>query len=226
MTRVLVIDDEAAIRKLMETALSSYSFEVIVAEDGASGLREASTRRPDIILLDLGLPDKSGLVVLAELRGWFDGGIIILSVRNDEEVIVSALDKGADDYVCKPFSVPELVARIKACFRVRQQVANQTVTLWEHESLKVDFVSRIVSKNGDEIKLTATEYDLLVYFVKNRGKVLTHTQILKSLWGPNAGQHRQYLRVYVQHLRQKIEDAPNTPRWIVTETGIGYRLKC
>ncbi len=226
MTRILVIDDEPAIRKLLTTALISYGFEVFFAENGDSGLREASTRRPEIILLDLGLPDRSGLDILKNLRQWFDGGIIILSVRNEEDIIVSELADGADDYVCKPFGVPELVARINVCFRLRQRLLTQTSTsIWEHEHLHVDFLKRLVYRDSEEVKLTGTEYDLLVYFIRNRGKILTHAQILKALWGPNAGEHRQYLRVYVQHLRQKIEAQPSSPKLIVTETGIGYRLK-
>lgn len=217
----LVIDDEIQIRRFLRVALEPHGCDVKEAETGSSGLVAATTLRPDLIILDLGLPDISGMEVLKRLREWYDRPIIILSVRDDEGSIVSALDLGADDYLTKPFSVGELLARMRVAMR-KANVGAEPI-LQTHD-LQIDIAAHRVTLRGEEIKLTSTEFSLLAILVKNAGKVLTHTQILKSIWGPNASEHVQYIRVYVGHLRQKIEADPTQPKLIITEPGVGYRF--
>jgi two-component system, OmpR family, KDP operon response regulator KdpE len=218
----LVIDDEIQIRRLLRVVLESESYQVHEAETGQQGLIEIAQRRPAIILLDLGLPDMEGLEVLKRLREWSEAPVLVLSVRDDEQSKVAALDSGAEDYVTKPFSTPELLARLRAAQRKTRP--EEEVSIFKSGNLIVDLTARVVKRAGHEIKLTATEYALLRLFVRHPGRVLTHRLILREVWGPKSEEHRQYLRVYVTHLRQKIEADPTKPLLIKTEPGIGYRF--
>jgi two-component system, OmpR family, KDP operon response regulator KdpE len=219
----LVIDDEVQIRRLLRVALESENYQVHEAETGQQGLVEIANRKPAIILLDLGLPDMEGLEVLKRLREWSEAPVLVLSVRDDEAVKVGALDAGAEDYVTKPFSTPELLARLRAAQRKTRP--EEEVSVFRSGDLIVDLTARVVTRGAREIKLTATEYALLRLFVRHPGRVLTHRYILREIWGPKSEEHRQYLRVYVTHLRQKIEADPTTPCLIKTEPGIGYRFE-
>ena len=219
----LVIDDEVQIRRLLRVVLESADYQVHEAETAAQGLTDAANRRPDVVLLDLGLPDSDGVKVLRRLREWSQVPVIILSVRDDEEGKVAALDAGADDYVTKPFSSAELLARLRAAQRKTRP--EEEISRFKSGDLIVDLTARVVTRAGREVKLTATEYALLRLFVRHAGRVLTHRQILREIWGPKSEEHRQYLRVYVTHLRQKIERDPAAPELVKTEPGIGYRLE-
>ena len=218
----LIIDDEGQIRRLLRVVLEGENYHVHEAETGQQGLMEIASRRPDVILLDLGLPDLDGLEVLKRLREWSEAPVLVLSVRDDDQSKVAALDAGAEDYVTKPFSTPELLARLRAAQRKARP--EEEVSVFKHGDLIVDLTARVVKHTGREIKLTATEYALLRLFVRHPGRVLTHRHILREIWGPKSEEHRQYLRVYVTHLRQKIESDPTNPSLIRTEPGIGYRF--
>lgn len=220
---ILIIDDEPQIRKLLEITLESNDYKVIQADNGKQGILLAADHTPEVIILDLGLPDKSGHEVLKELRTWYNKSIIILSVLNQEEDIVKALDNGATDYLTKPFRNAELMARIRAS--VRRSTIENTETTYQFGSICIDLVSHTVKKSNELIKLTATEFNLLSLFVKNEGRVLTHQYILKEIWGVGAQTETQYLRVFVGTLRKKIEDNPNAPEHIITESGVGYRFQ-
>jgi two-component system KDP operon response regulator KdpE len=218
----LIIDDEVQIRRLLRVVLEGENYQVHEAETGQQGLTEIAQRRPDIILLDLGLPDMDGLAVLKRLREWSETPVIVLTVRDDEQEKVAALDAGAEDYVTKPFSTAELLARLRAAQRKTRPA--EEISVFKHGELIVDLTAHVVTRANHEVKLTATEYALLRLFVKHPGRVLTHRYILREIWGPKSEEHRQYLRVYVTHLRQKIEPDPTNPRLITTESGIGYRF--
>ena len=192
------------------------------AENGRQGLIEIANHKPAVILLDLGLPDMDGLEVLKRLREWSEAPVVVLTVRDDEQEKVAALDAGAEDYVTKPFSTPELLARLRAAQRKTRPA--EEVSVFKNGDLVVDLTSHVVTRADREIKLTATEYALLRLFVRHPGRVLTHRYILREIWGPKSEEHRQYLRVYVTHLRQKIEPNPASPSLIRTEPGIGYRF--
>ncbi len=220
---VLVIDDEIQMRRFLKTALPPHGYQILEAATGSAGQIEAATRAPELIILDLGLPDMDGLEVLTCLREWYFKPIVILSVRNSEKNIVAALDKGADDYLTKPFGIGELVARLRVARRHR--LKDQADPILELGRLKVNFSLRRVLVDLQEIKLTATEFDVLKYLLQNRGRVLTHKQILQEIWGPKSGEQVQYLRVYIGHLRQKIEVDSNRPKIILTEPGVGYRIQ-
>lgn len=220
---ILVIDDEAQIRKLLEITLESNDFKVIQAETGKQGVLLAANHAPDLILLDLGLPDKSGHEILKELRTWYTKSIIILSVIDQEEDIVKALDNGATDYLTKPFRSAELMARIRAAIRRNSSENNAVIS--QFNDLEIDVVSRTVKKNNEFLKLTSTEFNLLALFIKNEGRVLTHQYILKEIWGVGSQTETQYLRVFVGTLRKKIEENPNHPQHIITESGVGYRFQ-
>ena len=220
--KILTIDDEMQIRKLLKISLECEQYQVLEAPSGKDGVQMAATHRPDLILLDMGLPDLGGLVVLQRIRQWSSVPVIILSVQNDENSIISALDQGADDYLVKPFNTNELMARIRVVLR-RSETSNPD-PIFQSGPLKVDLAKHQVTVNDKLIKLTHTEFDLLVCLIRHAGKVLPHRQILKEVWGPNAIEHTQYLRVYVQHLRQKIEKQATLPQLLTTEPGIGYRL--
>jgi two-component system KDP operon response regulator KdpE len=218
----LVIDDEPQIRRLLRITLEANGYRVCDAATGEDGIVQAAQSRPDVILLDLGLPDLDGFTVLKRLREWSRVPVLILSVRDREGDKITALDSGADDYVTKPFSSGELLARLRAALRhVQPQGAD---ALFVSGPLEVDLSARTVRKGGQEIKLTPTEYALLRLFVTHAGKVLTHRLLLTEVWGPNATERTEYLRVHIAHLRDKIESDPAHPELIVTESGIGYRL--
>lgn len=219
---ILIIDDEPQIRKLLEITLESNDYKVWQAETGKAGIILAANHPPELILLDIGLPDKSGHEVLKELRTWYNKSIIILSVQNNETDIVSALDNGATDYLTKPFRSAELLARIRSAIR-RNQSAN-TDNKIVCGDLEIDIAARVVTKSNEILKLTATEFNLLVLLAKNEGRVLTHQFILKEIWGVGSQTETQYLRVFVGTLRKKIETNPNQPQHIFTESGVGYRF--
>ena len=218
----LVIDDEIQIRRLLKRALEEEGYEVVLADTGAEGLTQATTHRPDIVILDLGLPDMDGTAVLKELRIRSSVPVLILSVREAEEIIVGALDNGADDYLTKPFRTGEFLARIRALLRHR--LSGKEEQVFAAEDLVVDIGARTVEVRGQQIKLTPTEYALLELFVRNPGKVLTHSYLLREVWGPTYAEETQYLRVFVGQLRKKIERDPAMPRLLLTEAGVGYRL--
>ena len=218
----LIIDDEVQIRRLLRVVLESENYQVREAKTGQEGLREIASRRPDVILLDLGLPDMDGIAVLKRLREWSETPVLVLTVRDDEQEKVAALDGGAEDYVTKPFSTPELLARLRAAQRKTRPA--EEISVFKRGDLVVDLTSHVVTRAGHEIKLTATEYALLRLFARHPGRVLTHRYILREIWGPKSEEHRQYLRVYVTHLRQKIESDPANPSLVITEPGIGYRF--
>ncbi|MET7258661.1 response regulator [Dyadobacter fermentans] len=219
---ILVIDDEPQIRKLLEIALESNDYKVWLAETGKEGVAMVANHPPELVLLDIGLPDKSGHEVLGDLRSWYNKSIIILSVQNSESDIVSALDNGATDYLTKPFRTAELLARIRSAIRRNQTVSSNTTI--HIGNLKIDLAARAVRKNSELLKLTSTEFNLLALFAKNEGRVLTHQFLLKEIWGVAYQTETQYLRVFVGSLRKKIEDDANQPKYITTESGVGYRF--
>jgi len=219
---ILIIDDEPQIRKLLEINLESNGYKVKQADTAAMGIKLAANHQPDLILLDIGLPDMNGQDVLKELRTWYHHSIIILSVIENEENIVTALDNGASDYVTKPFRVNELLARIRAC--LSRNNSNQQHSNLLFGNIEIDLVARTVKNNKEIIKLTTTEYKLLILFATNEGRVLTHQYILKEIWGIGYQNDTQYLRVFVGTLRKKIEINPNKPLHIITESGVGYRF--
>jgi two-component system, OmpR family, KDP operon response regulator KdpE len=218
----LVIDDERQIRKLLRIVLEQDHYHVLESESGKQGLADIALRRPDVVLLDLGLPDIDGLAVLKSLREWSQTPVLILSVREGAEDKIAALDAGADDYVTKPFESGELLARLRAI--QRRAIATEH-PFFRAGPLEIDFSTRAVTLRGREVKLTATEYALLKILAQHGGKVVTHKQLLREVWGPNAEEQSQYLRVYMNHLRKKIEPVPARERLLRTESGIGYRLR-
>lgn len=220
---ILIVDDEPQIRKLLQINLESNNYKVIQASSGKEGLMFSASHSPDLILLDIGLPDKSGHEILKELREWYNKPIIILSVQDNEADIVSALDNGATDYLTKPFRTGELLARIRSAISRNQSMANETVLA--SGDIEIDLIARLAKRNEEIIKLTSTEYNLLVLFAKNEGRVLTHQYILKQIWGVGHQTETQYLRVFVGTLRKKIEAEPNNPKHIITESGVGYRFQ-
>jgi two-component system KDP operon response regulator KdpE len=219
---ILIIDDEPQIRKLLQISLESHDYTVRQASTGKEGILMAANHPPELILLDIGLPDKNGHEILKELRTWYGKSIIILSVQNSEEDIIKALDNGATDYLTKPFRTGELLARIRAVIRRNQSQENSSEL--HCGNLSIDLAARIVRLNDTILKLTLTEYNLLVLFARNEGRVLTHQYILKEIWGVGYQTETQYLRVFVAQLRKKIEENPNRPQHIVTESGVGYRF--
>lgn len=222
MNSVLVIDDERQIRKLLEITLTANGYHVIEADTGNEGIKLAASHNPSIIILDLGLPDMEGIDVLRSLREWYHKPILILSVRKSEEDIVKALDLGANDYIPKPFRTGELLARLRVALR-NTQSENDMASL-DFNNLTIDLSKHIVQKNNEIIKLTSTEFSLLALMAQNEGRVLTHTFILKEIWGYGYVDQTQYLRVFIAQLRKKIEDNPSQPSFIITESGIGYRF--
>ncbi len=221
--RVLVVDDEKAIRRYLHAALNAQDYTVYEALGGKEALSMVAANRPDLIILDLGLPDMDGVEVTRQLREWSATPIIILSVREQESDKIAALDAGADDYLTKPFSTGELMARIRAALRHSTQSAAEPV--FETDDLQVDLTRRQVKVGGDEISLTPTEYDLLRVLVQNAGRVLTHRQMLRQVWGNAYESEAHLLRVNMSNLRRKIEPDPSRPRYIITEPGVGYRLR-
>lgn len=220
---ILIIDDESQIRKMLSITLNSNDYKVLEASTAKEGLTLVASHPPELVLLDLGLPDESGHEVLKHLRQWYSSPIIILSVQSNEVDIIKALDNGANDYLVKPFRTGELLARIRTAFRLSQPDQNDPTVSFN--DLTIDYASRLVKRKGQVIKLTATEYTLLALLAKNEGKVLTHHFLLNQVWGPTYINESQYLRVFIAQLRKKIENDANKPEHIITETGVGYRFK-
>lgn len=221
--RVLVIDDEEQIRRFLRFSLETNGYRIYEAETGKAGLSAAARVRPDIIVLDLGLPDMSGFAVLKRLREWSQSPVIILSVHNADKDKVQALDGGADDYLTKPFSVEELMARMRAVIRLMQPEPEMQSASFA--GIEMDFIHRTVTKHGKPVKLTPTEFSLLKLMATNAGRVLTHQQILREVWGQEYANETHYLRVYFAQLRLKLEDNPTLPVLLLTEPGVGYRLQ-
>jgi two-component system, OmpR family, KDP operon response regulator KdpE len=219
---ILIIDDEVQIRRLLEITLASNGFRISEAATGKDGLVSAATHNPALILLDLGLPDIDGFDILKKIREWYTKPIIILSVKSSEDDIISALDKGANDFLTKPFRTGELLARIRVA--LRHASASGTEPVLSFGSLTIDLVNHIARKNEEIVKLTSTEFSLLALLAKNSGRVLTHQSILKEIWGFGYIDQTQILRVFVAQLRKKIEDDPAKPTLLITESGIGYRF--
>lgn len=219
---ILIIDDEVQIRRLLEITLSANGYKIQEASTAKDGLIIAATQHPVLIILDLGLPDADGIDVLKKLREWYQKPIIILSVRNSEDDIVEALDNGANDYLTKPFRTRELLARIRVSIRQEQESSDKLCLTFG--SLTIDSANHTVRKNNELVKLTSTEYSLLVLLAKNVGRVLTHKYILKEVWGMGYIEQTQYLRVFIAQLRKKIEEDPTKPKFLNTESGIGYRF--
>ena len=219
---ILIIDDEAQIRRLLEISLGAYGYKTLLASTGKEGIVAAASLNPSLIILDLGLPDTDGMNILKQLREWYQKPIMILSVRNAESDIISALDTGANDYLVKPFRTGELLARIRAAIR-RSQVTIESPKL-EFGSLCIDLANHIVKKKDEILKLTHTEYSLLTLLARNSGRVLTHHYLLREVWGNSYSEQTQYLRVFIASLRKKIEEDPTKPKFIMTESGIGYRF--
>jgi two-component system KDP operon response regulator KdpE len=219
---VVVVDDEVQIRRLLRTTLEGAGYQVREAETGQLGLNEIAFRRPDAVILDLGLPDMSGVAVLKRVREWSQVPVLVLSVLGQDENKIAALDAGADDYLTKPFSGGELLARIRVM--LRRALPEDGVSVVRFGTVEIDLSKRTVAKEGVEISLTAKEYALLRLLVQHRGKVLTHRQLLREVWGPKAEEQTHYLRVYMDRLRQKLEAQPKQPKYILTSLGVGYRF--
>lgn len=220
--RVLVVDDELAIRRFLRIALEANGYRVYETDSGGAAVQEAARLRPDLVILDIGLPDIDGLEVLRRLREWTPTPVIMLSVRDADRDKVAALDAGADDYLTKPFSLEELMARLRVAQRHAQP--GPLSTTYRMGAIEVDLSRRQVTRDGEAVKLTPTEYALLRLLIQHAGRVLTHKQILREVWGPDYVEETHYLRVYFAQLRQKLEDDPSRPRLILTEPGVGYRL--
>jgi two-component system KDP operon response regulator KdpE len=221
-SEVLIIDDEPQIRRLLEITLQSNQYSVKQAASAKEGLIMAANHPPDLILLDLGLPDESGHIVLQKLRKWYTNPVVILSVEKNEEDIIKALDNGANDYLSKPFRTGELLARLRSALRASSTEDGDTVQVFQ--DFEIDLFARTVKNNNGFIKLTATEFNLLSLLVRNEGKVMTHQYLLRAIWGPGYINQSQYLRVYMAQLRKKIETDPNMPEYLITESGVGYRF--
>jgi two-component system, OmpR family, KDP operon response regulator KdpE len=222
-SRILVVDDEPQIQRFLKPSLSAAGYEVIEAGTGAEALKAVATQAPDLVILDLGLPDMDGKDVIASLRGWSDIPIVILSARDRESEKIAALDIGADDYVEKPFGIGELTARIRTALRHRGR-RDAIPTVMEADGLTIDPIKRLVSRDGETVHLTPKEYDLLLLLARHAGRVVTHRTLLTTVWGPAHGDDLHYLRVFIGQLRQKIERDPTHPRIVRTEPGVGYRM--
>lgn len=223
---IIVIEDDPPIRRFLRTGLSTQGFTVFESDTGKQGIIEAEIRKPDLVILDLGLPDMDGVDVIKAIRTWSAIPIIILSARSGEQHKIDALDAGADDYLTKPFGFGELLARIRVALRHASRTQDQTQSeVFVTANLKVDLHNRLVSIDDQEIHLTPIQYRLLAVLVKHAGRVLTHQQILKEVWGPSYSENAHYLRIYMSQLRQKLEADPTQPKFLLTESGVGYRLK-
>ncbi len=225
MTRVLVVDDEPQILRALRINLSVRGYEVVTAADGASALRAAAERPPEVIVLDLGLPDMDGIEVLAGLRGWCAAPVIVLSARTDSADKVAALDAGADDYVTKPFGMDEFLARLRAAVRRGESVAVTADPVVVTDSFTVDLAAKTVTRGEAEVHLTPTEWGMLEMLVRNKGKLVGQKELLREVWGPAYSTETHYLRVYLAQLRRKLEDDPSHPRHLITEAGMGYRFQ-
>jgi two-component system KDP operon response regulator KdpE len=222
---VLVVEDEPQLVRLLRATLPPHGYQMVAAATGAQALVEAATRSPDLVLLDLGLPDLDGVEVVRRIREWSPMPIVVVSARGQERDKVEALDAGADDYLTKPFGTGELLARMRVALRHSVHPGEPGQSVVEAGDLRIDLAARIVQRGGEEVRLTRTEYRLVATLAQHAGKVLTHRQLLREVWGPNALEDTQYLRVYMAQLRHKLEHEPARPRHLVTETGVGYRLK-
>ncbi len=222
---VLVIEDEPQMRRFLKTSLESHDYDLVEAVTAREGMTQATGRNPDAILLDLGLPDLDGIELTRRLREWSRTPIIVISARGREQDKVAALDAGADDYLTKPFGIGELLARLRVALRHAAAPDGGGEPVVVVGDLKVDLAARLVFRKGTEVHLTPIEYKLLATLARHAGKVLTHRQLLKEAWGPNAVEHAHYVRVYMTQLRHKLEDDPSRPRYLLTESGVGYRLK-
>jgi two-component system KDP operon response regulator KdpE len=220
----VIIEDEKQIRRFVRTSLESAGWRVFEADTLKGGLTEAGTRHPDLVVLDLGLPDGDGVGFIRDLRAWSQVPVIILSARAEEAAKIEALDAGADDYLTKPFGVGELMARVRVAGRRRRGAGEMRDPVFRFGTVEVDLALRTVTKGGDAVHLTPTEYRLLGHLIANAGKVLTHRQLLREVWGPSHAEDSHYLRIFMGHLRQKLEDDPAQPRHLLTETAVGYRL--
>lgn len=225
MPTILIVEDEKEIRRFLRIALEGEGFRVVDADTLTRGLIEAATRKPELVILDLGLPDGDGSQFIREVRQWSSMPVIVLSARSDEQDKITALDAGADDFLSKPFGVGELLARVRVALRHRPQQGNDSpVALVSFGSVSVDIAARRVMRNGDDLHLTPIEFRLLVSLLNHPGKVMTQRQLLTQVWGPNAVEHSHYLRIYMGHLRHKLELDPARPQHLLTETGVGYRF--
>ncbi|HDL6957893.1 two-component system response regulator KdpE [Yersinia enterocolitica] len=222
-TNILIVEDEKEIRRFVRIALESEGWRVFESDTLQRGLIEAGTRKPDLIILDLGLPDGDGLTYIQDLRQWSAIPIIVLSARSSEEDKVAALDAGADDYLSKPFGISELLARVRVALR-RHSGGSQESPLVNFSDISVDLINRQVTRAGVDLHLTPIEFRLLSALLANAGKVITQRQLLNQVWGPNYVEHNHYLRIYMGHLRQKLESDPTRPQHLITETGVGYRF--
>jgi two-component system KDP operon response regulator KdpE len=222
---VLVVEDEAQIRRFVRAALEGEGCRVAEAEAMAQGLVDAGTRKPDMIILDLGLPDGDGMDFVRDLRTWSQMPVLILSARSTESDKVGVLDAGADDYLTKPFAVGELLARVRALLRRSQRGGEMQSPVVHFDDVEIDFTRRLVVRKGEPVHLTPIEYRLLSVMLANAGKVMTHRQLLREVWGPSFVESSHYLRIYVGHLRQKLEQDPTQPKHFLTETGVGYRFQ-
>lgn len=225
MSRVLVVDDEPGLRRALSINLSARGWDVTVAADGAGALEAAAATHPDVVLLDLGLPDLDGLDVIAGIRGWSPVPIIVLTARTASADAVDALDAGADDYVTKPFAMDVLLARLRAAVRRGTGADSSAPEVLDAGGLHIDLARRTVSRDGEPVKLTPTEWHLLQVLVTNAGRLVSQTQLLQEVWGPAYGRETNYLRVYVGQLRRKLEEVPSSPKHLITEPGMGYRFE-
>lgn len=222
--RVLIVEDEPQIRRFVREALEAEGLQIQEAANGKQGMTEVATRQPDLLILDLGLPDMDGVNLIRDLRNWSALPILILSARDAEQDKIDALDAGADDYLSKPFGIGELLARVRALLR-RRAAASEIGPRIAFGSVQVDFVRRVVMRHEEEVHLTPIEYRLLAVLIANAGKVMTHRHLLREVWGPSYAESSHYLRVYVGNLRRKLEDDPAQPEYFLTETGVGYRFQ-
>ncbi len=221
---VVLVEDEPHIRRFVRAALEEDGCAVFEADTAARGLTEAATRKPDLVIVDLGLPDKDGLELIRDLRGWSDVPVIVLSARSSEADKIAALDLGADDYLTKPFGIGELLARVRAALRRSARAGEAGESTLHAGDVEVNLAARVVRRGGEEVHLTPTEFRLLAHLCAHAGKVVTHRQILREVWGPSYVEHAHYPRIVMQHLRQKLEADPARPAFLLTEIGVGYRL--
>lgn len=223
--RILIVEDQADLRRYVRSTLIAHDMTAVEAATAREAMQAITAQRPDVILLDLGLPDRDGSEVIAEVREWSQIPIIVLSAREQESDKIAALDRGADDYLTKPFAAGELVARIRVALRHAGRLKSGKTSLFEHDGLSVDVSARTVTLDGEPVRLTPIEYKLLTALARNAGRVVTHAQLIREVWGRHGAEDNTYLRIHTQHLREKLKDDPLNPRFILTEPGVGYRLK-